>query len=201
MEYRILTHENEVSGCFHKATGVLTAQRLEIASAQICTTPDGFVIDSFRVHDRDFAGPVPDARIDEVAAAITDTLSGRVRVEELFQRHRRFGAGGKPQSLSDLPAQVVIDNSSSERLHGRRCLLARPPGAALHALAKDFPARAFRGAGENRHAPRPGGRRVLCHRAGRQKSWKTRHASRRFNRCSWAHSTNSSAMNGGDFSA
>ena len=58
--------------------------------------------------------PFPTLRIDEVAAAITDTLSGRVRVEELFQRHRRFG-GGKPQSLSDLPAQVVIDNSSSER--------------------------------------------------------------------------------------
>jgi len=115
VEYRIITHENDVSGCFHKATGVLTAQRLEIASAQICTTPDGFVIDSFHVHDRDFAGEVPAQRIAEVASTMKDTLSGRVRVEELFHRHRRFGGSGKSQPLSKLPAHVVVDNSSSER--------------------------------------------------------------------------------------
>jgi len=115
VEYRIITHESDVSGCFHKATGVLTAQRLEIASAQICTTPDGFVIDSFRVHDRDFAGEVPAQRIEEIASAMKDTLSGRVHVEELFQRHRRFGASGKLQPISNLPAQVVIDSNSSER--------------------------------------------------------------------------------------
>ena len=59
VEYRIITHETDVQGCFHKATGVLTAQRLEIVSAQICTTADGFVIDRFRVHDHDFAGIIP----------------------------------------------------------------------------------------------------------------------------------------------
>jgi [protein-PII] uridylyltransferase len=115
VEYRILTHENEASGCFHKATGVLTAKRLEIVSAQISTTTDGFVIDSFRVHDRDFAGPVPPERIEEVADAMKSALAGRVRVEELFQRHRRFGGAGKSHPLSDLPTRVVIDNSSSER--------------------------------------------------------------------------------------
>ncbi len=115
VEYRIITHENYVQGCFHKATGVLTAQRLEIASAQICTTPDGFVIDSFHVHDRDFAGEIPAQRVEEVASAMKATLSGRVRVEELFQRHQRFGGGGKPHPLSNLPARVVVDNSSSER--------------------------------------------------------------------------------------
>jgi [protein-PII] uridylyltransferase len=115
VEYRIITHENDVSGCFHKATGVLTAHRLEIASAQICTTPDGFVIDSFHVHDGDFAGEIPAQRIEEVASAMKDTLSGRVHVEELFHRHRRFGASRKLQPLSNLPASVVIDNNSSER--------------------------------------------------------------------------------------
>lgn len=115
VEYRIITHENDVQGCFHKATGVLTACRLVIVSAQICTTPDGFVIDSFRVHDGDFSGTVPAERIEDVAATMKQTLSGRLRVEELFQQHRRFGAGGKPQSLSNLPARVVVDSSSSER--------------------------------------------------------------------------------------
>jgi [protein-PII] uridylyltransferase len=115
VDYGIITHENDVQGCFHKATGVLTAHRLAIVSAEICTTPDGFVIDSFRVLDRDFSGAVPSDRIDEVASAMKNTLSGRVRVEELFQRNRRFGAGAKPHSLSNLPARVVVDNGSSER--------------------------------------------------------------------------------------
>jgi [protein-PII] uridylyltransferase len=115
VEYRIITHENDVQGCFHKATGVLTAQRLQIVSAQICTTADGFVIDRFRVHDHDFAGFIPVERIEEVASALKRTLSGFIRVEELFQKHRRFGASTKSQQVSDLPARVVVDTSSSER--------------------------------------------------------------------------------------
>src|SRR5262249_50947062 len=115
VEYRIVTRENDVSGCFHKATGVLTAKRLEIVSAQICTTTDGFVIDSFRVQDRDFSGDVPPERIDEIAEAMKETLSGRVPVEELFRRHRRFRTRDASQPVSDLPARVVVDNSSSER--------------------------------------------------------------------------------------
>jgi [protein-PII] uridylyltransferase len=115
VEYRVITHENDVQGCFHKATGVLTAHRLQIVSAQICTTADGFVIDRFRVHDKDFAGSIPPDRIEEVALAMTTTLSGSAGVEELFQRHRRFGASAKSQPVSDLPARVVVDTSSSER--------------------------------------------------------------------------------------
>jgi [protein-PII] uridylyltransferase len=115
VEYRIITREDAVQGCFHKATGVLTAQRLQIVSAQICTTADGFVIDRFRVHDHDFTGLIPRDRIEEVASAMTRTLSGSVRVEELFQKHRRFGASSKTQQVSDLPARVVVDTSSSER--------------------------------------------------------------------------------------
>lgn len=115
VEYRIITHENDVRGCFHKATGVLAAKRMEIVSAQICTTADGFVIDRFRVVDRDFVGEIPPERIDEVATAMKSTLTGSVRVEELFQRHRRFGARHASQAVSNLPARVVIDASSSER--------------------------------------------------------------------------------------
>jgi [protein-PII] uridylyltransferase len=114
VEYRIATHERDVEGCFHKATGVLTAHHLEIISAQISTTTDGFVFDAFRVLDRDFSGAVPRERIDGVAAAMQKTLKGQVRVEEWFQRNRRFGTSGRLQAVSDLPARVVVDNGSSE---------------------------------------------------------------------------------------
>jgi [protein-PII] uridylyltransferase len=115
VEYRIVTHERDAAGCFHKATGVLTAHHLGIVSAQISTTTDGYVFDAFRVLDRDFAGAVPRGRIEEVATAMRKTLAGDVNVEELFQRNRRFGASSRPQAVSDLPARVVIDNGTSER--------------------------------------------------------------------------------------
>lgn len=115
VEYRIITHENDVQGCFHKATGVLTAHRLQIVSAQICTTADGFVVDRFRVHDNDFTGFIPPERIEEVASAMNKTLSGSSRIEVLFQKNRRFGGSVKSQQVSDLPARVVVDTSSSER--------------------------------------------------------------------------------------
>jgi [protein-PII] uridylyltransferase len=115
VEYRIVTHERDVEGCFHKATGVLTAHHLEIISAQISTTSDGFVFDTFRVLDQDFSGAVPRERIETVSAAIQKTLKGLVVVEEWFQRNRRFGTSGRSQTVSDLPARVVVDSGSSER--------------------------------------------------------------------------------------
>jgi [protein-PII] uridylyltransferase len=115
VEYRIATHERDVDGCFYKATGVLTAHHLGIVSAQISTTSDGFVFDAFRVLDRDYAGTVPRERIESVADAMRRTLTGDVRVEDLFQRNRRFGMSDRPQAVSDLPARVVVDSGSSER--------------------------------------------------------------------------------------
>jgi [protein-PII] uridylyltransferase len=73
------------------------------------------VFDTFRVIDRDFSGAVPRERIESVATALRKTLAGEVRVEELFQRNRRFGSAGRGQAISDLPARVVVDSSSSER--------------------------------------------------------------------------------------
>lgn len=115
LDFRIIAHENDVTGCFHKATGVLTANRLEIISAQISTTSDGFVVDRFRVQDGDFAGDVPVERIEAIAESMRNILSGLTPVEELFRRHRRFSGGARNQPVSDLPARVVIDNTSSER--------------------------------------------------------------------------------------
>ncbi len=112
--YRIITHENSTSGCFHKSAGVLTAKGLEILAAQICTSRDGIVIDGFQVRDRDFSGPVPRARIDEVSAALREVLSGKLEVAQMFRKHRRFTHQRVARPLSDLPTRVVIDTQSSD---------------------------------------------------------------------------------------
>ncbi|HVW00367.1 MAG TPA: [protein-PII] uridylyltransferase [Planctomycetaceae bacterium] len=112
--HRIITHDHIGSGCFHKISGVLTAKRLEILSAQINTTTAGIVLDTFHVVDYDFTGEVPESRLEEIGEAIRDVLTGKRTVENVFQTHRRFGADSQPQ-LSDEPTRVVIDNDSSDR--------------------------------------------------------------------------------------
>ena len=47
-------------GIFHKLTGALSSQGLQILSAEIHTLADGLVFDRFNVNDTDFAGsPTP----------------------------------------------------------------------------------------------------------------------------------------------
>lgn len=115
VEFRIIAHKDLADGCFHKSTGVLTAKRLEILSAQISTSLNGDVIDSYRVIDGDFEGAIPPSRIEEVAAAIRSVLLGSVQAEELFQRNRRFDSRTTKTSVSNLPMRVTIDNDSSDR--------------------------------------------------------------------------------------
>lgn len=116
VEYRVLTRDQSAAdGCFHKMAGVLASKRLEILSADISTTRDGVVIDSFRVHDRDYDGEVPQDRLDDVARTLQRALRNEVSVESLFRRHRRFGAQGGAQGVSNLPLRVVLDNDSSSR--------------------------------------------------------------------------------------
>ena len=114
-EYRVLTRNRAAAdGCFHKLAGVLTAKRLEIVSADISTTRDGVIIDSFRVIDRDIEGETPAERIDEVAAALRDGLLSPAAVEQLFRRYRKFGVDREGGGVSDLPMRVELDNDSSE---------------------------------------------------------------------------------------
>lgn len=115
VEYRIITHEAVCSGCFHKITGVLSAKRMEILSAQICTCQDGVIIDSYRVHDYDHAGEVPEFRRAEVAEAIEKTLRGAVDVETLFRSRLRFAPHVVAGPVSNLPMRVVVDNETSDR--------------------------------------------------------------------------------------
>lgn len=114
VEYRIIAGADLAEGCFHKLAGVLTAKRLEVLTAQICTTTEGTVVDRFRVIDDDFAGVVPEERVEDVASAIRSILTKKTEPEHLFQRHLPFGSGQDSPSISDLPTRIVIDNDSSD---------------------------------------------------------------------------------------
>lgn len=115
VEYRIIADENVCTGCFHKITGVLSAKRMEILNAQICTTPDGVIIDSYRVRDYDHDGEVPDFRREDVAKLIRQALHGALDVEALFRTRSRFSSSAVHGPVSNLPRRVVIDNETSDR--------------------------------------------------------------------------------------
>lgn len=115
VEYRVIVHESVSAGCFHKLTGVLSAKRMEILSAQICTTTDGLVIDSYRVRDYDHDGEVPEFRQAEVAKLIRQALSGELDVEKLFQTRSRFLPNAVQGPVSNLPMRVVVDNETSDK--------------------------------------------------------------------------------------
>lgn len=114
VDYRIIAAADLAEGCFHKLAGALTAQRLKIVTARICTTTDGTVVDSFRVFDDDFTGAVPAERIEAVAASIRKALTSKTPIEQLFQRHLRFNSARAAEPVSNLPSRVTIDNDSSD---------------------------------------------------------------------------------------
>lgn len=115
IEYRVITSESIGVGFFHKLTGVLSAKRMEILSAQICTYGDGLIVDGFRVRDYDHDGPIPDFRRDEVAGLMCKALRGEIDVETLFRSRLRFAPNIVQGPVSNLPMQVLIDNETSDR--------------------------------------------------------------------------------------
>jgi len=114
-QYRVITRNPiAMSGCFYKMAGVLTAKRLEILSADITTTSDGVIIDSYLVGDDAYAGEPPRHRIEEVATALRSVLKGKTTIEELFQRHTRYGETQKNGAVEELPRRIKVDNVSSD---------------------------------------------------------------------------------------
>ena len=115
VEYRIFTRNPEAAkGCFHRLAGVLTALRLSILSAEINTTREGVIIDSFHVRDRDFKGEPPVYRRDAVTQAMQAALLRKQTIEYLFQKNRRFGATLALPFGIETPTRVRIDSSSSD---------------------------------------------------------------------------------------
>lgn len=106
------TRESVAPGVFHRLTGAVTSQRLEILSADINTLPGGLVIDHFVVQDPDFSGEPPGDRLAE----ITDSIRAALKADHppTFTRlWNPFAPLPNPAALA--PARVLFDNESSEQ--------------------------------------------------------------------------------------
>jgi [protein-PII] uridylyltransferase len=111
------TREDVAPGVFHRLTGAITSQRLEILAADIhtldgCGADGPLVIDHFVVQDPDFAGEPPGERIAEITAAIRASLKGD-EAPSFTRRWNPFAPRPNPATLS--PPRVLFDNESSEQ--------------------------------------------------------------------------------------
>jgi len=111
-EYTVITHDTP--GIVSKIAGVMASQRLQILDAQITTSNDGVVVNTFQASDPDFAGAPPAERGEFIAETIVRVLKGEETVERLIGRNSPL------TSVSRLPAarqatEVQIDNDTCEQ--------------------------------------------------------------------------------------
>ena len=114
-DYHIIADSRFSSGAFHRISGVLTARHMQILGAEITTSTDGIIVDTFHVIDEDFSGVVPKARIDEVADSIVQGLKQEITTKELFQRHRRYVPDDAEAPTMGLPTRVEVDTDTSDK--------------------------------------------------------------------------------------
>jgi [protein-PII] uridylyltransferase len=115
LEYVVSTHESVTPGVFHKLTGALSSQGLEILSAEINTLARGVIVDRFVVRDNDFDGQPPSERIEAVRAALRNALLAAADKPPAFRRVWRTRQGSRPADIAPPPIRVVADNNTSER--------------------------------------------------------------------------------------
>ena len=100
---------SQVSGVFHRIAAGLASQRLEVLSADIHTLDDEYLIDYFRVVDRDFVGPAPESRLSEITQAVESCLQN-----EIPSIRRRWNPlASEMQAAAVSPPRVQVDNDSS----------------------------------------------------------------------------------------
>ena len=100
---------SQVSGVFHRIAAGLASQRLEVLSADIHTLDDEYLIDYFRVVDRDFVGPAPESRLSEITQAVESCLQN-----EIPSIRRRWNPlASEMQAAAVLPPRVQVDNDLS----------------------------------------------------------------------------------------
>ncbi len=114
LEFVVGTHDNITPGLFHKLTGALASQGLEILSAEINTLADGLVLDRFYVLDPDYAEEPPRHRIEEVEQALVQSLTTPAGAAPTFRKVWRSAATRDRVALAMVPTRVKIDNSTSD---------------------------------------------------------------------------------------
>lgn len=115
VEYWIGTYEDVAPGVFHRLTGALSSQGLQILSAEINTLYDGLIIDRFWVTDPDYVGDPPPSRSEEVCEALSKALADQRVYRPTFRKLWQSDTRRRAAELTKQPNRVQLDNNTSDR--------------------------------------------------------------------------------------
>ncbi len=128
----VAAQETVAAGIFHRITGALTSERLEILAADIHTLGRGLVLDHFVVHDPDYSGEPSEERLAEIAA----TIRAALKADQPPAFRRRWNPFAPlPNPAATLPARVRFDNESSDQATIIEVFANDAPGL-LYAIAQ-----------------------------------------------------------------
>ena len=114
VEYTVGTYEEITPGIFHRLTGALSAQRLQILSAEINTLPEGLVLDRFYVQDPDFSGVPPEERLLQVSRSLMEALKDVSGKPPSFVSRWQDRSQASSTAVKHLPTRVTVDNGTAE---------------------------------------------------------------------------------------
>ncbi|MBX3422872.1 MAG: [protein-PII] uridylyltransferase [Pirellulaceae bacterium] len=115
IEFTIATQQHgRLIGTFHRITGALTSQEMQILNADIHTQPGNIAWDRFLVEDPQSDGRPSDSRIEAVCQAIRRALDPDNPATPTFAKKWNKYSGQAAANLKTQPTLVRFDNSTSD---------------------------------------------------------------------------------------
>src|SRR5690606_1541229 len=86
VEYTVGVYDDRVQGIFHRLTGAISSQGMEILSAEIHPLADRLCLDRFYVQDNDYRGEPPRDRFESVSQRLVQSLMDNTGAPPTFRR-------------------------------------------------------------------------------------------------------------------
>ncbi|MCX7011280.1 MAG: [protein-PII] uridylyltransferase [Candidatus Sumerlaeota bacterium] len=110
-ELRVAAYD--VPGTLANICGALASKDINILSAQVCSTTDGFAIDTLQITDA-MHNRLPEGfRLDRLKQNLNEVMLGQRSMASLMERSRR-PRRPSPHRVEHHPPRAVIDNDSSD---------------------------------------------------------------------------------------
>lgn len=105
----------DMPGTFAMVCGALAAKDINIWSAQIFSTLDGYAINRFQVTDLENK-PLPAGfRLERLRADINQVMLGKKTIEELIAKYQGHSAQKRPPDIARRASEIWIDNEASKQ--------------------------------------------------------------------------------------
>lgn len=114
-EYTVVVKQGaKTLGVFYRITGVLSGMGLQILEAEIHTQPGEIAWDRFYVQDKDFNGPPPEERLQEVCQRLEKTFAPDAPATPVFRKVWKPVGKDATTKMNQQPTQVRFDNNTSD---------------------------------------------------------------------------------------